>query len=163
MKKKTIKVIVFGTFDILHPGHLDFLKQAKALGDFLIVSVSRDDNARKFKGYSPLFGENDRLEIIKNLKIVDRAVLGDRHYYLKHTLKEKPDIIALGYDQTAYAKNLLADIKAGKLKVKLVRLKPHKSHYYKSSKFKNLIKRSHGSLLPLIRPLATFSRKGRRA
>lgn len=134
------RVMVFGTFDILHPGHISFLRQARALGGFLIVSVSRDVNAKKFKGVFPVFGEKERLEIVASLKMVDKAILGDKNYYLKHTLKEKPDIIALGYDQKAYARHLRQDIKEGKLKVKLVRLKSYKPRKYKSTKYKKSIR-----------------------
>lgn len=141
-KKIRIKVMVFGTFDILHPGHLAFLEQAKRLGDHLVVSVSRDKNTKKFKGYFPVFKENERLKLVRSLDVVDKAVLGSKTDYLKHVLKEKPDIIALGYDQRAYAKELLADVKAGKLKVKVVRLRPYKSKRYKSSQYKRTIKKS---------------------
>ncbi|HEY4500387.1 MAG TPA: adenylyltransferase/cytidyltransferase family protein, partial [Candidatus Paceibacterota bacterium] len=48
------RVMVFGTFDILHPGHLYFLRAAKKLGDYLIVSLARDVNVRKIKGRKAL-------------------------------------------------------------------------------------------------------------
>ncbi|PIR96829.1 MAG: FAD synthase [Candidatus Doudnabacteria bacterium CG10_big_fil_rev_8_21_14_0_10_41_10] len=140
--RKKIKVMVYGTFDVLHPGHLDFLRQAKALGDFLVVSVSRDTNAKKFKGHFPIFGEKERLAVIESIKYVDKAVLGDKHYYLKHTLREKPDVIALGYDQRAYGKHLQEDIKSGKLKVKIKRLKAFQANKFKSTVYKKKIKKS---------------------
>ena len=140
MNKRKIRVMVYGTFDILHPGHLNFLRQAKRLGDFLIVSVSRDVNAKKFKGYYPVFGEKERLAIVSSLKYVDQAVLGGRSHYLAHTLKLKPDIVALGYDQRAYERHLRADIKSGKLKARLVRLAPYQSGKYKSTRYKKLIR-----------------------
>ena len=134
--------MVYGTFDVLHPGHLNFLRQAKKLGDFLIVSVARDVNAKKFKGFYPVFSERERLEIIKSLKMVDKAVLGDSGYYLKHTLRENPDIIALGHDQHAYEKHLRRDVDQGKLKAKIVRLKPYKAKRFKSTIYKQLIKKA---------------------
>lgn len=137
-RKRKIKVMAFGTFDVLHPGHLYFLKHAKDLGDVLIVSVARDVNAARFKGQRPLFNEQERLEIVRNLKLVDRAVLGDRGYYLSHILKEKPDIIALGYDQKSYNRHLPADLADHNLKTKIVRLKPFKHKRYKSSKLKSI-------------------------
>lgn len=142
-RKKNIRVMVYGTFDILHPGHVHFLNQAKRLGDFLIVSVSRDINARRFKGADPVFSERDRLLIVSSLAMVDRAVLGGNGYYLPHTLKEKPDIIALGYDQTAYENHLRADIRAGKLRVRLVRLKPYREKKHKSTLYKTAILEKH--------------------
>lgn len=141
MKNKN-KVMVYGTFDVLHPGHIDFLRQAKKLGSFLVVSVSRDLNAKKFKGRAPVFGEHERLAVIESIRYVDKAVLGDKYYYLKHTLKERPDIIALGYDQRAYEKHLKADVKKGKLKTKIIRLKPYRSKRFKSTVYKKRIKKS---------------------
>ncbi|HLC44843.1 MAG: hypothetical protein A2722_03070 [Candidatus Doudnabacteria bacterium RIFCSPHIGHO2_01_FULL_50_11] len=136
-KKK--RVMVYGTFDLLHPGHLNFLEQAKLLGGYLIVSVSRDHNAKKFKGHLPIFSERERLRIVSSLRMVDRAILGDREEYLPHTKREHPDIIALGYDQTAYGWQLEQDIKQGKLKARLVRLKPYKPRRHKSTRYKQLI------------------------
>jgi len=135
--------MVFGTFDVLHPGHLDFLAQARALGDFLIVSVSRDSNASKFKKHKPVFTEKERLELIQSLDMVDKAVLGSEKEYLSHVLAEKPDIIALGYDQIAYAKELGRDIKSGKIQAKVVRLKSYRPDKYKSSKIKEKIREAY--------------------
>jgi len=95
------KVMVFGAFDGLHPGHLDFFKQAKKYGDFLVVSVGRNVNVKKIKGKEPLFDEEERLELVSNLKIVDKAVLGAVHEFIEHIKMEAPDIICLGYDQWA--------------------------------------------------------------
>jgi len=77
---------------------------------------------------------------VKNLKMVDKAVLGDKGYYLPHTLREKPDIIALGYDQVAYEKHLRSDVKAGKLKAKIIRLKAHKPKLHKSTLYKKKVR-----------------------
>lgn len=145
MKKTLINqtVMVFGTFDVLHPGHLNFLRQAKKFGKKLVVSVSRDKNAMRFKGRAPIFSERERLELVQSLAIVDKAVLGNTGNYLPHTLKERPDVIALGYDQTAYETHLRQDIAAGKLRVSLVRLKPYRISRYKSSLFKNRIHAAH--------------------
>jgi len=135
--RKLKKVMVFGTFDVLHPGHLYFLNEARKLGNSLIVSVARDINVKRIKGVTPLLPEQDRLELLQSLRPVDKAVLGDRRGYLKHVQKEDPDIIALGYDQTAYIDELRIDIVAGRLHVKLVHLKAfkpgrHKSRIYKA-------------------------------
>ncbi|MDP3963396.1 MAG: adenylyltransferase/cytidyltransferase family protein [bacterium] len=135
-KEKRVRVMCFGTFDLLHPGHLSFLRQAKMLGDFLIVSIARDANVKKIKGTSPLLAERDRRELVANLSMVDQAVFGDRTGYLSHVLRQKPDIIALGYDQAAYVVQLKKDIAAGRLHVKIVRLKPHHPKRYKSALIK---------------------------
>lgn len=130
MKKK---VMVFGAFDILHPGHLDFLRQARGKGDFLIVSVARDKNVKKVKGVAPVFSEKERLQNMRTLRIVDKAVLGGIDDPSPHIKKENPDVIALGYDQGDYIDDLLD------LRIKVVRLRPFKPNNYKSSKIRDKV------------------------
>ncbi len=75
------RVIVFtnGVFDILHAGHMRFLRQAKALGDLLVVGVNSDASARKLAGRrgTPLNSQRDRLALVAALDPVDHAVLFD--------------------------------------------------------------------------------------
>jgi len=135
------RIMVFGTFDGLHRGHLHFFKQAKNLvkknlKSFLIVSVARDVNVAAIKGALPHRGERERMNLIKKLiiksKRADKVVLSGIKNYLPHILKEKPDIIALGYDQSAYVQNLKKDLKSKGILVKIVRLKPYKKEIYKN-------------------------------
>ena len=140
--KKKIKVMVFGTFDLLHPGHLNFMIQAKELGHKLIVSVARDINVFKIKGQKCVNDEKQRLKNISLLPIVDKAVLGGLREPWEHIRKIRPDIIALGYDQKIYVsketpkgagrelENQLAQ--HGLRKTEVVRLKPYWPQVYKS-------------------------------
>ena len=127
--------MVFGTFDGLHKGHLNFFKQAKDLASqsFLIVSVARDRNVLKIKGQLPTLKERKRMALIKNCLLVDKVVLSDVKNHLPHIVKEHPDIIALGYDQKYYVKNLKKDLKNKGVLVKIVRLKPYQEKIYKNS------------------------------
>jgi cytidyltransferase-like protein len=122
------KVMVFGTFDILHKGHLSLFKQAKKYGDYLIAVVGRDNTVKKIKGRNPRNNEKERLKKVAEQKIVDKAVLGMKRDMYGNIKKLKPDIICLGYDQAAFADGLR------KFKIRVVRLKPYKPHKYKSSK-----------------------------
>ncbi|HSX18843.1 MAG TPA: adenylyltransferase/cytidyltransferase family protein [Candidatus Saccharimonadales bacterium] len=129
--------MVFGAFDGLHPGHLDFFKQAKKYGDFLIVSVGRDKNVEKIKGKKPLFSEDERFELISNLKIIDKPVMGAAHDYFVQVKQYKPDVICLGYDQWAqedYVRENLNRIELFNCEV--VRLKPYKEDRAKSTHLK---------------------------
>ena len=128
------RVMVFGTFDILHPGHLDFLKQAKKHGDFLIVSLARDKFIRKIKGHRAVHSEKQREGLLRALRIVDRVVLGSKDDYLGHIIKEHPQIIVLGYDQKHFTDNLRAKLAERGLKVKIFRARPYKRYIYKTSK-----------------------------
>jgi cytidyltransferase-like protein len=129
------KIMVFGTFDILHKGHLNFFKQARKLSrnPFLIVSVARDINVKKIKGVFSIKKEKQRLAEIKKCLLVDRATLGGVKNYIAHIKKQSPQIIALGYDQKAYVKNLKADLKTAGINAKIVRLKAFYPKVYKSS------------------------------
>ncbi len=126
--------MIFGTFDGLHPGHLDFFKQAKSLikNSFLIVSIARDKNVQKIKGQKPELNEKTRFLLVKKNNLVDKVVLAGLGNHLPHILKEKPDIIALGYDQQHYVRNLKKDLKNKGIIVGVIRLKPYKEKVYKN-------------------------------
>lgn len=121
--------MIFGTFDILHKGHLNKFDQAKKYGDLIIV-VARDDTVKKVKGKKPKYSEKTRLNKVKKYA---KAVLGYKTDKYKIIEKYKPDIIALGYDQNSFTKDLRKELKQRKLKIKIIKLKPYKSHKYKSS------------------------------
>ena len=123
------KIIVFGSFDPLHEGHRNFFKQAKKHGDHLTVVVARDENIIKLKSHKPRFDEEARLAAIKKLTEVDKAILGDRVGEYKILDKEKPDIIAIGYDQ-----KIPPELKSRLKKYKIITLKPYKPKIFKSSK-----------------------------
>ncbi len=126
--------MVFGTFDGIHRGHLNFFKQAKKLAknSFLIVSIARDINVKRIKDKIPDFSEKKRLVLVKKTRIADKVVLGGLNNYLSQIVKEDPDIIALGYDQRAYVKDLKKDLEINGLITKVRRLKPYKAHIYKN-------------------------------
>ena len=126
--------MVFGTFDGLHQGHFNFFKQAKNFmkNSFLIVSIARDKNVFKIKGEYPNLSEQARMALVKKCKLVDKVILSGIKNHLPHIIKVRPDIIALGYDQKAYVKNLKKDLKNKGVLVKVVRLKPYKEKQYKN-------------------------------
>lgn len=131
------RIMVFGTFDILHEGHLNFFKQARALSKrpFLIVSVARDVNVVKVKGHKTVNSEKKRLMTVKVSRFVDKAVLGGIKHYLPHIIRESPRIIALGYDQKAFTAGLKQKLTRLGLNVKIKRLKSFKPSIYKSSNY----------------------------
>ena len=130
------KVMVFGTFDIVHLGHLNLFKQAKKLGDYLVVVVGRDITSKKIKKSTLVHNEKERLEFLKNIKLVDQAVLGNKIDYYKIIKTEKPDVIALGYDQQNFIDKLEEKIKEFKLNTKVVRLKSYKPEKHKSGEIR---------------------------
>jgi|SRR3989344_4634283 len=139
MKPKT--VLAFGTFDVLHEGHLSYLEQAKKLGNRLIVIVGRDRNVKKMKGFYPIMNETQRLRIVSSLKCVDKAVLGHDSDFFASVLRVKPDVIALGYDQKMLEDHLHEALKKRNFSAKIVRLKPFKAKQNKSSVIKHKIRK----------------------
>ena len=119
-----VKVMASGTFDLLHLGHIYYLKEAKKLGDELVVVVATDSTVRKLK-HEPINPEKIRLNLIKELKVVDEAYLGYETDIYEIVSEIKPDIIALGYDQVHDEKKIEVELKKRKLKSKVVRLKEY--------------------------------------
>ncbi|MFA5232537.1 MAG: adenylyltransferase/cytidyltransferase family protein [Candidatus Paceibacterota bacterium] len=100
MEKNIKTVCVSGYFNPLHSGHLSLFKKAKKMGDFLIVIVNNDKQV-KLKGSIPFMKEKERVEIIINLKMVDRVVISiDKDKTVRKTLEKiNPDIFANGGDK----------------------------------------------------------------
>lgn len=134
---KKIKVMCFGTFDVLHPGHLSYLQQAKAFGGCLIVVIARD-KTKKLQNKPLLFNEKERLKIIQALKIVDEAILGDLNDKLRIIKNKRPDVLCLGYDQEADENKLKEELAGLNLFPRIKRMKPCQADKYKSSLLKKL-------------------------
>ena len=110
-----------GTFDLLHLGHIYYLKEAKKLGDRLAVVVATDSTVRRLK-HEPVNPEEIRLNLIKELKIVDEAYLGHEEDIYEIVKEIKPDVIALGFDQIHDENKIKSDLKKRNIKTKVVRL-----------------------------------------
>ncbi|MDO8601807.1 MAG: adenylyltransferase/cytidyltransferase family protein, partial [bacterium] len=90
-----VRVLVFGTFDGVHDGHRDMLRQAKELGDYLIVAVAPDNVVEEIKGKVCVNRSAVRIQDVRNARIADEVVLGDKMLSNWSILKKyKPDIIA---------------------------------------------------------------------
>ena len=129
-------VMCAGTFDIIHSGHLYYFSEAKKYGDKLIVVVSRDETAEKFKGKKPLHNEKKRLESVRMHKIVDEAVLGKLGNIFNIIEDIKPNVICLGYDQKVQKQELEDELKKRGIKAEVIRVGAYMQHVYKSSKLK---------------------------
>lgn len=125
-------VLVFGTFDLFHPGHQFFLREAEKYGDRLVVIVARDKNVERIKGRLPVNNEQERLASVASFASVDEARLGyeDWGKHLKVLEDVAPDVICLGYDQKAR-------IPEGSWEI--IRLPAHEPETYKSSLLRSQI------------------------
>ena len=117
------RVLATGTFDLLHPGHLFYLEQSKALGDELLVIVARDANVQHKP--SPIIPQEQRLLMVSTLKMVDRAILGDETDIFRPIEDLKPDVITLGYDQHFDVVLLKEELATRGIDAQVVRLEGH--------------------------------------
>jgi D-beta-D-heptose 7-phosphate kinase/D-beta-D-heptose 1-phosphate adenosyltransferase len=84
-----MKIVVNGTFDIIHPGHLALLNYAKSLGDFLIVVIDSDERVKRLKGTSrPINNQYERKLLLENLKAVDEVQVFDSNEQLVDIIKQ---------------------------------------------------------------------------
>jgi D-beta-D-heptose 7-phosphate kinase/D-beta-D-heptose 1-phosphate adenosyltransferase len=93
-------IIVNGTFDILHPGHVAMLNTARSLGDYLVVCIDTDRRVRELKGKSrPINDQIDRKVMLQNLKAVDIVEFFDSEEELIALIKlYKPNVMVKGSD-----------------------------------------------------------------
>lgn len=102
-RKKLKKVVLIGgAFDILHVGHIHHFRKAKSFGNTLVVHITSDRRVRAKKGPGrPIFGENQRAEVVAAIRFVDFAfVYGGRHYDQEVIDRVRPDILL--FNQEAY-------------------------------------------------------------
>lgn len=116
-------VLTGGVFDAIHMGHLFALSEAKKLGDLLVVIVARDSTVERLKGRRPIFPEEERRALVEAMKPVDVALLGEEGFGMRKFLDRiRPDVLAVGYDQSRIeeaARNLIAEMG---LRTEVVRL-----------------------------------------
>lgn len=104
------RVLANGTFDLIHPGHLHYLKQSAQHGDDLVVVIARDSRA-KTKKDTLLFDEDERQELVAAIDAVDKAILGSTESIFDTVQQIQPDIITLGYDQDFDKESLKAALR----------------------------------------------------
>ena len=97
-----MRVLITGCFDIIHPGHLKLFKEGAKLGEVYVI-IARDATINQYKKSHPIIPEEQRLEVVRALKYVTYATLGNpsnqNSDFLKKALSLKPDIILLGPNQ----------------------------------------------------------------
>jgi FAD synthetase len=122
-----MKVLAFGTFDDLHPGHRFVLDAAQKRGDVTVV-IARDGTVLKIKGRSPVESSEQRMKRIREAYPNVHVVLGDESDYLAPLRAAQPDLILLGYDQ-----QLPPGVTEADLPCPVERLKAFEPHIHKSS------------------------------
>lgn len=131
------KVFVGGTFDILHPGHIEFLREASRLGR-VYVAIARDKNSEKIKGRKPINDEEHRLEVVKSIRYVYDAFLGDEKDFIKSVERVKPDIIFLGPDQHVNIEEFKKELEKRGINAEIVKM-PERMNKWKHSSTTSII------------------------
>ena len=161
------KVLIFGTFDLLHKGHEFLIKEAYKYSEKgeVYAIVALDETVKDIKGFYPNQKEKERLKILNENKFITKAILGNEKdknidnkndlnieinnknitlnkNIAEHITKIKPDIICIGYDQTSFIKELEELIRIEFPHIKLKRIKPYKEHEFKSSIIRNKLNKN---------------------
>jgi FAD synthetase len=116
------RIVITGTFDLLHPGHVHLITEAAKLGKVIVI-VARDKNVSKVKGHPPVVSEEQRLFMVKALKGVDEAVLGyEGSDYLRIIKEQQPDVLLLGPNQEVDPDAIQKELQNRGLTIQVIRL-----------------------------------------
>lgn len=147
-RKKVVEkrkvVLASGTFDLLHLGHVKFLEEAKRAGGQnaeLVVIVARDKTVKGRKGRKPVMPEDQRRALVESLKVVDEAILGYEEFDIGKAIEKiRPDVIAVGHDQTGVKKLVQNAVNERGLDIRVVTIgKFGKDEFNSSLKIKRKI------------------------
>lgn len=125
-------MVATGTFDILHPGHVLYLCDARKLGDELWVIVSREKTIKHKR--KPLIPEDQRLFMVQSLKCVDHAILGSETDMFEPIRQIKPDIIVIGFNQHWNENELKKELSERGIDAKVVRIASSDPSLFASSR-----------------------------
>ena len=123
-----MNVLIFGTFDHLHPGHEFVITEAMKRGDATVI-VARDRNVARIKGRSSEQNEQERLQAIAQKFPAATVLLGDAEDFLRPVREIQPDLVLLGYDQ-----KFPPGVEEKDLPCQAERLPPYREGEFKSSK-----------------------------
>ncbi len=143
------KVLIFGTFDIIHPGHLFLIAEAKKHGEVQAV-VALDETVKKVKGRDPLHGVELRMKNLESYGVTVHK--GDPSDRLRVIREVMPDIIMLGYDQTRFVDILDEYIRDQRPDLIVHRVPSYHPQYFSSSKIRSVLEASKAGFLLIDKP-----------
>jgi D-beta-D-heptose 7-phosphate kinase/D-beta-D-heptose 1-phosphate adenosyltransferase len=128
-------VLVFGSFDGLHPGHEAMLREARGHGERVVAALAPDNVIERLKGRFPKHAFEERQDALLASKLVDEVATSDKEEGVYRILNRvHPDVVAFGYDQDALRENFLKFLEKTGKKMPTVTLSPFEPDKYKSSK-----------------------------
>ncbi|MFQ5666998.1 MAG: adenylyltransferase/cytidyltransferase family protein [Candidatus Binatia bacterium] len=149
VQRPPLQVFVAGTFDGLHYGHLFLLRYARRAGLAmarrlrrpgvrLSVVIARDDSVQRIKVRPPHHTQRERQQLVAALRLVDRAFVGQRDDFIKSVRRAQPDLIVLGYDQSAAWEEVL---RSAGVQARVVRCQEYRGRRLKSSMIRGDLER----------------------
>lgn len=131
-------VLLFGTFDVLHPGHLRFLKWAARYGR-IVVALTPDKMCLIYKNRRPCRSYEERKRSLQKISYVSKIVPADTRPGSFGVVKRlQPAVIVLGYDQGFWRALLAKRLKQFNLNPALIMLRPYRQRFYKTSHLRAL-------------------------
>jgi FAD synthetase len=115
-------VMIGGAFELIHPGHVYTMEAARRLGNTLVVVVATDETIARNKKRDPITNQGWRVRLTSQVRLVDAAVPGGRGSIYDTLERVRPDIVALGYDQSHNPEDIVKEAARRGLKISVVRL-----------------------------------------
>jgi FAD synthetase len=127
-------VLVFGTFDVIHPGHKFFLEKSAEYGEKLVAVIARDSFVNKTKKKTPVHSQKERMDHIKNSGLVDDACLSDIVTGTFNVVAEiDPDIVCFGHDQVKLVESFQRWLNKQNKEIEIVMIESYKRDQYSST------------------------------
>ncbi len=127
-------VLVFGTFDVIHPGHKYFLEQSAQYGERVVAVVARDEFVNRTKRKTPVHNQNERIEHIKKSGLVTDACLSDIVTGTFQVVAEiDPHIVCFGHDQIKLVESFRIWLKENKKDIEIIMIDSYKRDQYSST------------------------------
>ncbi|MGC8972877.1 MAG: DUF357 domain-containing protein [Thermoproteus sp.] len=138
IEKNYKKVLIAGTFELLHPGHISYMEQAWRLGRVVAV-VSRDTNAAKIKGRSISVPAENRARVVSSIYYVYKARIGYEDDMLRVVEEERPDVVLLGANQPFDERSLAEKFRRRGIEAQILRAEPYECDLCSTTKIINKI------------------------
>jgi cytidyltransferase-like protein len=121
--RRRLKVVMMGgAFEIIHPGHLHALSEARRLGNTLVVVVATDVSVEKNKGRPPVTSQALRVGLVSSIRQVDLSLPGNKGSIYDILLRIRPDVVALGYDQRHKGDEIVQEAARRGIRIRTARL-----------------------------------------